>query len=118
MLITDHSYKTRQKQYAVALSDLFGEKNIRTSEIHGKFTLIRSKDMLITIRASMNLNANRTCETFEIDENEDIFNFYNDFVISTFGQMPKGFTADSAVVNRALDRTFDELKNQFKWQES
>lgn len=115
-LITDHSYKTRQKKYALALEDLFGKENIRTSEVHAKFVLIKSDDMYITIRASMNLNANRTCESFEIDENKDIYNFYNDWVVSTFGEMPKGFVADSSVVDRALSRTFGNLQNQFAWQ--
>lgn len=116
MLITDHSYKTRQAKYALALEDLFGKENIRTSEVHAKFVLIKSDSMHITIRASMNLNANRTCESFEIDDNEDIYNFYHEWVKSTFGEMPKGFVADSAVVERALDRTFQNLKNEFAWQ--
>lgn len=115
-LITDHSYKTRQKKYALALEDLFGRANIRTSEVHAKFVLIRSDDLYITIRASMNLNANRTCESFEIDENREIYDFYNGWVESTFGEMPKGFVADSAIVDRALDRTFSQLKNEFSWQ--
>lgn len=116
LLITDHSYKTRQKKYALALEDLFGKEFIRTSEIHAKFVLIKSDDMYITIRCSMNLNANRTCESFEIDEDKNIFDFYHQFVISTFGQMPKGFVAESSVVERALSRTFGELQNEFAWQ--
>lgn len=115
-LITDHSYKTRQKKYALALEGLFGKENIRTSEIHAKFVLIKSDDMYITIRASMNLNANRTCESFEIDENKEIYDFYNDWCVSLFGEMPKGFIAESSVVDRALTRTFGNLQNQFAWQ--
>lgn len=118
MLVTDHSYKTRQAKYALALSDLFGDENIRTSEIHAKFTTIRSGDLFITIRTSMNLNANKTCESFEIDESKEVFDFYHDFVTSTFGEMPKGFVASSEAVNRALKRSFVALENQFKWQES
>ena len=120
-LITDHSYTTRQQKYAVQLSKLFGLDNIRTSEIHAKFTLIKSDDLFITIRTSMNLNANRTCESFEIDESFQIYDFYHKFCSSTFGEMPSGFTADSRVVNDALSRTFNKLRiengtNEFAWQ--
>ena len=104
MLCTDHSYKTRQAKYAVQLSELFGDENIRTSDVHAKFVLIRSERLFLTIRTSMNLNANRTCESFEIDESKEIFDFYFGFVRETFGEMPGGFVTDSATVNRALDR--------------
>lgn len=116
MLITDHSYVTRKSQYLLEIDELFGKQNIRTSEIHAKFVLIQNEFYKISIRTSMNLNANKTCESFEIDENEEIYNFYQQFVTSTFGEMPSGFTADSAIVNRALDRAFHELTNQFSWQ--
>lgn len=115
-LLTDHSYVTRQSKYAIALAELFGKDNIRTSDIHAKFVLISNEEYKICIRTSMNLNANRTCESLEIDEDEEIYNFYKAFVLETFVQMPKGFTANSSVVTRALDRVFSVLKNQFAWQ--
>lgn len=116
LLVTDHSYVTRQQKYALQLTELFGKDNIRTSEIHAKFVLISNSDFKVVIRTSMNLNANRTCESFEIDENTEIFNFYESFITETFGQMPAGFIPNSEVVNRALDRTFNNLSNQFNWQ--
>jgi hypothetical protein len=115
MLVTDHSYVTRQPKYALQLTELFGKDNIRTSELHAKFVLIENESFKITIRTSMNLNANRTCENFEIDESESIFKFYKDFVLGTFGEMPVGFTANSKVVNSAIDRIFNNLDNEFKW---
>ena len=115
LLVTDHSYVTRQQKYALQLTDLFGKENIRTSEIHAKFVLIQNEKFSITIRTSMNLNANRTCESFEIDEDPEIYAFYEGFIKETFKEMPKGFTADSSVVNKALDRTFGNLTNQFDW---
>lgn len=116
VIITDHSYVTRQKKYVVQLSELFGDENIRTSEIHAKFTLIENENFKICIRTSMNLNANRTCESFEIDENKEVFDFYNNFIIETFGEMNQGFIANSSQVNKALDRVFNTLKNEFNWQ--
>lgn len=111
-LITDHSYVTRQKKYALAVEELFGKENIRTSEIHAKFVLIENENWNICIRTSMNLNANKTCETFEIDDDINIFNFYRNFVDQTFANTPNGFEQKSWVVNAALDKFFSENKDQ------
>ena len=107
-LVTDHSYATRQKKYAVAISDLFGDENIRTSEIHAKFVLIKNDDWNICIRTSMNLNANKTCESFEIDDCKEIYDFYYNFVKHTFENTPEGFEPRSWVVNKALNAYFDK----------
>lgn len=111
-IITDHSYVSRQKQYAVTLEELFGADNIRTTEIHAKFTLIKNDDWNICIRTSMNLNANRTCENFEIDDDIEIFTFYKDFVDGVCREMPKGWVASSAIVNNALNTIFNDTKSE------
>ena len=71
-LLTDHSYKTRQAKYAASIEDIFGIENIRTSEMHAKFVLIENNEFKVAIRSSMNLNANKTTELFEIDEGEEV----------------------------------------------
>lgn len=111
-LVTDHSFATRQKKYALAIEDLFGAENIRTSEVHAKFALIHNDNWKISIRTSMNLNANKTCETFEIDESKEIFDFYFNFVKSTFENTSKGFEEKSWKVNKALDKFFQENKEE------
>lgn len=117
-LITDHSYANRQKKYAASIVDLFGEDNIRTSEIHAKFVLIHNENYKVCIRTSMNLNANKTCENFEIDEDEDVFNFYMNFIEHVFGEMPKGFCASSFKVNKNLDNFFNKtVKQNSLWSE-
>ena len=58
----------------------------------------------------MNLNANRTCENFEIDDDKEIFDFYMNFVEGVCGEMPKGFTASSTIVNNALNKVFGDDK--------
>lgn len=113
-LLTDHSYKTRQNKYAVSIEELFGKENIRTSEIHAKFTLIWNDEWTITILTSMNLNANKTCETFEIDTDKEVFNFYMNFVKHTFGTMPEGFTSDSAIAEKSLNMFFNNTTKQAK----
>jgi hypothetical protein len=113
-LVTDHSYVTRQKKYALAIEDLFGLENIRTSEIHAKFVLIQNESWNICIRTSMNLNANKTCETFELDDDLEIFNFYRNFIEETFKNTPEGFEQKSWVVNQALNKFFGEEKKDVK----
>lgn len=105
-ILTDHSYATRQKRYAVEMEELFGKENIRTSEMHAKFVLIWNVDWRITIRTSMNLNANKTCETFEIDDNAEIFAFYMSYIEHTFGAMPEGVEGSSWKARMSLDRFF------------
>ncbi len=114
-MITDHSYATRQKKYAASILDLFGAENIRTSEIHAKFTLIHNEKYKVCIRTSMNLNANRTCESFELDEDDQVFDFYMDFIEHTFGEMPKGFVEQSFKVNKCLDKYFLNNQNMGSW---
>lgn len=111
-LVTDHSYSTRQKKYAVAIEDLFGKENIRTSEIHAKFVLISNDDWKICIRTSMNLNANKTTETFELDDSKEIFDFYYKFVKHTFENTEQGFEAKSWKVNACVDDFFSKNEKQ------
>jgi hypothetical protein len=105
-LITDRSYKTRQKSYAISLDELFGTENIRTSDVHAKFVLLHNDQYNVTVRTSMNLNANKTTESFEIDESKEIFDFYMNFVEHTFGTMPKGFTEDRFIVSQSVNKYF------------
>jgi len=111
-LVTDHSYKTRQRKYAHSIEELFGTKNIRTSEIHAKFLLVSNEDFKVCIRTSMNLNANKTCESFELDENTEIFDFYNDFVKFVNDNQQEGFVTSSAKVNKTLDLFFQSTQEQ------
>lgn len=113
-LLTDHSYKTRQNKYAVTIEELFGKENIRTSETHAKYTLIYNETWNLVIRTSMNLNANKTCESFEIDDDKEIFDFFMSFVEHTFGTMPKGFESSSFKANKSLDKFFNVNNSNMK----
>lgn len=115
-IITDHSYATRQKVYAASLDELFGRHNIRTSEIHAKFTLIQNENYKIVIRTSMNLNANKTCENFEIDDSQEVYDFYNNFINHTFANMQIGFVESSSKVNECVTQFFE--KNERKEESS
>lgn len=84
LIILDRSYSTRQPEYAVTVEEAFGKANIRTTNTHAKFVLMRSEKNTICIRSSMNLNKNDRCENFDLDDDPDIFDFYMDFVRDVF----------------------------------
>lgn len=107
-LMTDHSYVNRQKKYAASIEDLFGKENIRTSEIHAKFVVIKNESFSVTVLSSMNLNANKTCETFCIYENEDITDFHMNFIDHHFVGMKDGFERSSSVVTKCLKEFFSK----------
>jgi hypothetical protein len=52
------------------------------------------------------LNANKTCESFEIDEDQEIYDFYMNFIAHTFSDMGQGFEKSSFKVNKSLDTFF------------
>lgn len=105
-LLTDHSYVNRQSKYAASIEDLFGKENIRTSEMHAKFVLIYNDEFKVSILSSMNLNANKTCELFEVEEGADLFNFLKDFVEHHFTEMAIGFEPDSNKVSKVVESFF------------
>ena len=101
-IITDYSYDVRQAKYALSLEQLFGKENIRTTRLHAKFTLIENENWKICIRTSMNLNANKTCESFDIDEGDHLYDFHMDFCRSVIADMPEGFCGDKWRANQSL----------------
>ena len=107
-LLTDHSYVNRQKKYAASIEDLFGKENIRTSEMHAKFVILTNNDYKVVIVSSMNLNANQTCETFQLFESPEITDFYLDFIKHHFDYQPPGFEESSFKVNKCLLAFFNE----------
>ena len=105
-LLTDHSYVNRQPKYAASIEDLFGSENIRTSEMHAKFVIIKNDRYSVTVLSSMNLNANRTCETFCIYEDAAICDFYLGFVTHHFENMRDGWERSSSIVRECVEGFF------------
>jgi hypothetical protein len=54
----------------------------------------------------MNLNANKTCENFEIDDSKQVYDFYMGFINHTFSNMPIGFVESSKTVSECVDTFF------------
>ena len=105
-LLTDHSYVNRQKKYAASIEELFGAENIRCSEMHAKFVVIKNDDYNVTIQSSMNLNANRTCETFTVYESEEVTDFHLGFIRHHFDRLDDGWERSSSVVRECAEAFF------------
>lgn len=113
-LITDYSYSkfANKKAYALTCEELFGIENIYSTNIHAKFVLIENNDFKVCIRTSMNLNANKKCENFELDEDSDIYDFYYNFVSFIEENQKEGFITSSTKVNKTLDLFFKANKEE------
>lgn len=109
-LLTDHSYVGRQKRYAASIEELFGPENIRTSEMHAKFVVIKNAEWSVVILSSMNLNANRTCEVFTIYEDSEMCAFFERFMAHHFDNLKAGWERSSTVVRECVERFIESEK--------
>lgn len=105
-LILDRSFKTRQAGYSLYIQDVFKEENIRTTNTHAKFVLIKNDTYNVCIRSSMNLNENKRCENFDIDDDLDIYDLFNNFADDLFKSMPKGIIENRTKVDPVFDGLF------------
>lgn len=110
-IILDRSFKTRQKEYSTHITDLFTPENIRTTDTHAKFVLIWNRDWNVCIRTSMNLNENRRCENFDMDDDLDVFRLFKDFVDELFVEMDPGIIEDRSRVDPVFDKIFGGEKS-------
>jgi len=102
-IITDRSFLTRQTNYAASITEVFGPENIRTTNTHAKFVLIGNDEWRVCIRSSMNLNENKRCENFDLDDDGQIYATFEAFCQDVFTQMPEGFISERGVVDPAFD---------------
>lgn len=105
-LILDRSFKTRQAGYSLYIQDVFKEENIRTTNTHAKFVLIHNDTYNVCIRSSMNLNENKRCENFDIDDDLDIYNLFNTFADDLFSKQRPGIIESRYVVDPVFDGLF------------
>lgn len=85
--IVDRSFESRQPEYCHHMRTLFGEDCIRAIRTHAKFMLIRSNQMDIVVRTSMNLNENPRLENIEISESASFALFFHTIVNAIFDEV-------------------------------
>lgn len=100
--ILDVSFKARQPVYLQALLLRFGLNSVRITKTHAKFCILTNEEWNIVIRTSMNLNANKRWEFWEISDDKGFADFFKAMVDEIFdGQEPGAFVNDpAAIVNQ------------------
>lgn len=91
-LCLDRSFSGRQPKYVSEVIETWGEENIRMTRNHAKFFLLRNKEWNICSRSSMNLNKNPRLEQFDIDDNLELCEFFENIINDIFEKMPPGLT--------------------------
>lgn len=105
-LVIDRSFKTRQKEYAIGVEQIFKPEDIRTTNTHSKFVLIKNNDYSVCVLSSMNLNENKRSENFDINTDEDVYNLFSDFTEDLFKIQPSGLIDSRKIVDSNFDAIF------------
>ena len=117
-LLIDYSYQRRQPGYAVGVEELFGKENIRCSNLHAKYMTIKNDDWKISVMTSMNLNANKKTEIFQIIDDQGLFDFLNDFTNHHEANMPPGWIRSGRTANVSVGLFFGvDLEKEEHWSD-
>lgn len=96
-LIVDRSFVTRKPEYGELVLEAFGPAAVRIANIHAKFALISAGDWHVVVRTSMNLNQNKRWEDFDVEDNPDLFSFFETLVEEIRATTPEGFATEQQV---------------------
>ena len=115
-IITDMSFPSRKKNYSVAIDELFGTENIRMARVHAKFVLLKNEHWNIVINTSMNLNANKTVENFQIIDDVVLYDFMNQYCNVHFENQLAGFVVPFAQIQKSY-KTFvnSQMESEKEW---
>lgn len=105
MLLLDRSFAGRQPSYVTEVFRVWGPENIRMTRNHAKFFMLRNSEWDICCRSSMNLNRNPRLEQFDVDDSQELCEFFAQIVNEIFEKMPPGLTRESM----QCDSVFPEL---------
>lgn len=105
-LVIDRSFPSRYPQYCHGILEIFGAEAIRMTRTHAKFALIGNDDWRISIRTSMNLNPNPRCEQFELDDDPEIYRFFDEYVRELMVAVPAGLDVDGGTLHAEFKAIF------------
>ncbi len=108
--IVDRSFESRQPEYCHHMRTLFGEDCIRAIRTHAKFMLIRSNQMDIVVRTSMNLNENPRLENIEISESAPFALFFQTIIDAIFDEVDEK-------VNRSVMLDLGNIPDTYPFRE-
>jgi len=102
-LLVDRSFVTRHPEYVARIHSILGAEAIRQTRTHAKFALIAAGDYHITIRTSMNFNRNPRFEQFDLDDDTDIYSFFDRAVDELYDSAPAGLNANERDIERGFN---------------
>ena len=111
-LVIDRSFPGRYPQYCAGIIARFGPGSIRMTRTHAKFALVGAGDWRVVIRSSMNLNPNPRCEQYELDDDAEIYRFFDDYVREMYAAVPEGLDVDGGVLQREFEAIFGREERQ------
>ena len=102
-LLVDRSFVTRHPEYVARIHSILGAEAIRQTRTHAKFALIAAGDYRIAIRTSMNFNRNPRFEQFDLDDDADIYDFFDAAVNELYEGVPAGLDANKRDIERGFN---------------
>lgn len=105
-LVLDRTYPRMRRKYVAPIDELFPPEVIRTSDIHAKFLLVGNEEWSVTVLSSMNLNANRRVESFQIIDNPEVYEVFHSFVEDLFKDKAEGLDCSFQRAREHMDRFF------------
>lgn len=101
-LLCDRSFPRRQPRYCARILEIFGPDSIRMTRTHAKFALLHNDDWHVVIRSSMNLNRNPRFEQFDLDDDAELYEFFERHWLELEYEMVAGLDATT----RECDQVF------------
>ena len=86
------------------------------ARVHAKFVLLKNESWNIVINTSMNLNANKTVENFQIIDDVVLYDFMDQYCNVHFENQLPGFVVPFAQIQKSY-KTFvnSTMENEKEW---
>jgi hypothetical protein len=107
-ILTDRSFPQRQPAYCRRLLELFGEESMVCTNTHAKFVMVKAGDWRVVLRSSMNLNRNPRFEQFDINDDPDLYAYFEAFVADVRANHQTGAVSARDIVDEAWARVMRE----------
>lgn len=89
-LVTDFSFQARQPAYCAGLRQRFGDASVRVTKCHLKCCILRNDQWNLTLRTSANLNENLRLESYELSDDRDLADYFEQIVTDLFAFQQPG----------------------------
>jgi len=112
VMLTDRSFVKMKPDRVRRIEEVFGKGSVRVSRTHAKVALVRCGDWRVSIRSSMNLNRNRRWEQFDLDDNAEIFGFFDRWFVEMAEKMPEGCSPPGSVVHSVFEDALEDSRHK------